>query len=59
MSVTERIIVPLDVATEEAAIALLDKLPQVTFWKVGLELFVSSGPGILKTLKNRQKAHFS
>jgi orotidine-5'-phosphate decarboxylase len=58
MSVTERIIVPLDVATEKAAIALIDQLPQVTFWKVGLELFVSSGPGILATLKNRQKRIF-
>ena len=58
MSVTERIIVPLDVATEKAAIALIDQLPQVTFWKVGLELFVSSGSGILATLKNRQKRIF-
>lgn len=58
MSVTERIIVPLDVSTQEAAIALVDKLPQVTFWKVGLELFVSSGSGILTTLKNRQKHIF-
>lgn len=58
MSVTERIIVPLDVPNEMAAIALLDKLPQVTFWKVGLELFVNSGPGILATLHNRQKRIF-
>jgi orotidine-5'-phosphate decarboxylase len=43
MSITDRIIVPLDVATEAAAIALVDQLPEVTFWKVGLELFVSSG----------------
>ena len=53
-----RIIVPLDVPNEEAAIALIDALPEVTFWKVGLELFVSSGPGILETLKNRQKRIF-
>ncbi len=58
MSITERIIVPLDVSTEEAAIALVDQLPQVTFWKVGLELFVNSGSGILTTLKNRQKRIF-
>jgi len=58
MLITERIIVPLDVPTESAAIALIDTLPQVTFWKVGLELFVSSGPGILATLKNRQKRIF-
>ncbi len=58
MSITDRIIVPLDVSTEEAAIALVDQLPEVTFWKVGLELFVSSGPGILAALKNRQKRIF-
>lgn len=58
MSIAERIIVPLDVATYKAAIALIDQLPQVTFWKVGLELFVSSGPEILATLKNRQKRIF-
>ncbi len=40
---SDRIIVPLDVPTLEAAIALVDRLPEVTFWKVGLELFVSTG----------------
>lgn len=58
MSVSDCIIVPLDVPSEEAAIALIEKLPQVTFWKVGLELFVSSGPSILTILKERQKRIF-
>ena len=58
MSLTERIIVPLDVPNSARAIALIDQLPQVTFWKVGLELFVSSGPVILETLNNRQKRIF-
>ncbi len=57
-SATERIIVPLDVPTMEDAIALLDTLPNVTFWKVGLELFVSAGPAILEHLKQRQKRIF-
>jgi orotidine-5'-phosphate decarboxylase len=57
-SVTDKIIVPLDVSSETAALALLDQLPQVGFWKVGLELFVSSGAPILKTLKARQKRIF-
>jgi orotidine-5'-phosphate decarboxylase len=52
------IIVPLDVPTETAAIALLDQLPQVDFWKVGLELFVSSGSHILEILQERQKRIF-
>ncbi len=58
MSIAERIIVPLDVPTEAAAIALIEQLPQVTYWKVGLELFVSGGAGILKMLKDRQKRIF-
>jgi orotidine-5'-phosphate decarboxylase len=58
LSLTERIIVPLDVPTLDEAIALVEQLPQVQWWKVGLELFVSSGPDILQTLKNRQKRIF-
>lgn len=58
MSAADHIIVPLDVPDEAAAIALLDRLPQVTFWKVGLELFVSAGPHILQVLKKRQKKIF-
>lgn len=55
---SDRIIIPLDVPTEAAAVALLDRLPQATFWKVGLELFVSTGPSLLKILKERQKRIF-
>ncbi len=57
-SVAERIIVPLDVPGESEAIALIEAIPQVTFWKVGLELFVSSGPSILNALKSRNKRIF-
>ena len=58
MPVSDRLIVPLDVPNRQAAVALLDRLPQVTFWKVGLELFVSAGPAILEELKTRQKKIF-
>ncbi|NER77982.1 MAG: orotidine-5'-phosphate decarboxylase, partial [Leptolyngbya sp. SIO1D8] len=58
LSPEERIIVPLDVASEVDACALVDQLPQVTFWKVGLELFVSAGPSILEYLKRRGKQIF-
>ncbi|MBZ8181489.1 orotidine-5'-phosphate decarboxylase [Oscillatoria salina] len=54
----EKIIVPLDVPTLSEAIALLDLLPQVSFWKVGLELFVNCGQEILTILHNRQKRIF-
>ena len=53
-----RIIVPLDVPDEESAIALVDQLPQVVWWKVGLELFTSTGPKILEVLKSKQKRIF-
>ncbi|MGB7440449.1 MAG: orotidine-5'-phosphate decarboxylase [Coleofasciculaceae cyanobacterium] len=58
MSVEDRVIVPLDVPTVSKAIALVEQLPQVRFWKVGLELFVSSGPEIIQILKERQKRIF-
>lgn len=54
----QKIIVPLDVADESAAIALIEKLEEVTFFKVGLELFTSSGPKIIEALKSRQKKIF-
>jgi orotidine-5'-phosphate decarboxylase len=55
---SDRIIVPLDVPTLEAAISLVEQLPQVSFWKVGLELFVSTGPEILQILKEQDKRIF-
>jgi len=58
MSPETRIIVPLDVPDLQSAIALVEELPQVSFWKVGLELFTSTGPQILQELKSRQKRIF-
>jgi orotidine-5'-phosphate decarboxylase len=55
---SDRIIVPLDVPDGAAAIALVNQLPQVNFWKVGLELFVSAGPDLLKQLQDRHKRIF-
>lgn len=54
----QQVIVALDVPDEQSAIALLDQLPQVVWWKVGLELFTSTGPKILEVLKSRQKRIF-
>ena len=54
----DRIIVPLDVPNLEEAIALVNKLPQVSFWKVGLELFVSEGSDILQFLRDKDKRIF-
>lgn len=57
-SPAERIIVPLDVPDAESARRLIDGIPEVTFWKVGLQLFVSSGPDILTYLKAQGKRIF-
>ena len=54
----QKIIVPLDVSSLEDAKTLVNKLPEVSFWKVGLELFVSTGAEILQYLKDRDKKVF-
>ncbi|MDJ0675134.1 MAG: orotidine-5'-phosphate decarboxylase, partial [Calothrix sp. MO_167.B42] len=58
MSKERQVIVPLDVPDTENAIALLNRLTSVSFWKVGLELFTSCGPTILEVLKSRNKKIF-
>jgi orotidine-5'-phosphate decarboxylase len=58
MNAKERIIVPLDVPDEDSATFLINKLEQVTFFKVGLELFTSTGPKIIDLLKSRKKRIF-
>lgn len=58
MTPEDRIIVPLDVSDQEQAIALVQRLPDVNFWKVGLELFVSTGSEILSLLKSLDKRIF-
>lgn len=56
--IAERIIVALDTGSLPTAIHLLDLLPDVLWWKVGLELFTAVGPVILQELKQRQKRIF-
>ena len=58
LPVADRVIVPLDVPSAADAIALMDQLPAVQFWKVGLELFVSGGATVLAELQTRQKRIF-
>ncbi len=48
----EKIIVALDVANEEDAYMLVNRLfPPITYFKIGLKLFVSSGPRVINGLK--------
>ncbi|MDF5710557.1 MAG: orotidine-5'-phosphate decarboxylase [Nostoc sp. S4] len=57
-SAQQRVIVALDMPDEESAIAIVERLEEVTFFKVGLELFTSTGPKILEILKSKQKRIF-
>ncbi len=54
----DKIIVPLDVPDIESAKTLINKLPDVQFWKVGLELFVADGGTIIDELKQAHKKVF-
>lgn len=55
----EHVIVALDFPNEAEAIAMMDCLDdQVSFYKVGLELFLNSGGNIVKEIKARNKSVF-
>ncbi len=58
MHPAQRLIIPLDVASLDQALTLVDQIPQANFWKVGLELFLATGPGVLQELRQRQKRVF-
>lgn len=58
MNYATQIIVPLDVPCKDDAITLIQRLPEVEFWKVGLELFVADGSYILKYLQDEGKKIF-
>jgi orotidine-5'-phosphate decarboxylase len=48
----DRIIVALDVATKKEALALVDQLrEQISFFKVGLQLYTAEGPEIVRAIR--------
>ena len=50
----ERLIVALDVPNAQAAVALASQLSGHVGWlKIGLELFVAEGPGVVRTIRER------
>mgnify|MGYP003388743747 FL=1 len=54
-----RVIVPLDVSSKQAAMALVDRLGgQADFYKVGFELYTRSGPDVVRELVERGKQVF-
>ena len=55
---SEKIIIALDGMDKRNILDLLEKLPEVIWVKVGLELFVTEGPDILSILKDKGKKIF-
>ena len=54
----EKIIIALDGMDKKKVLNLLEQIPEVTWVKVGLELFVSEGPDILSILRDKGKKIF-
>lgn len=53
-----RIIVALDVDSKEKAISLVEQLPGVQTFKIGLKLFTSQGPALLEDIQSLGKSVF-
>ncbi len=51
INTAERIIIALDLRTKQDVLAILKKIPQAQFVKVGMELFYSTGPDLIVCLK--------
>lgn len=50
---SERVIVALDLPEQDRVYEFLDKVPELRFVKVGMELFYSTGPDLVFNLKRR------
>ncbi|WP_269625416.1 orotidine-5'-phosphate decarboxylase [Prochlorococcus marinus] len=55
---SEKIIIALDGMDRNNVFNLLEKIPEITWVKVGLELFVREGPDILSILRDQGKKIF-
>ena len=55
---SEKIIIALDGMDKKNVFNLLEKIPEIIWVKVGLELFVSEGPDVLSILKDKGKKIF-
>src|SRR5438477_510362 len=48
---TDRLIVALDVATKEEALSLVGQLRgQISFFKIGLQLYTAEGPAVVRAI---------
>lgn len=52
-NLAEKIIIALDVAERDKAWQLVEELPEVRWFKIGLELFTSCGPSLISEIKKR------
>lgn len=50
-TLAEKVIIALDVADREKALALVKELPEVRWFKIGLELFTACGPAIIEAIR--------
>ena len=55
---SDKIIVALDGMDRNQAISFLKSCPDISWIKVGLELFTKEGPTIIKTFKDMDKKIF-
>ena len=55
---SEKIIIALDGMDKNHVFTLLEKIPEIVWVKVGLELFVSEGPDVLSMLRDKGKKIF-
>ena len=55
---SEKIIIALDGMDKNHVFKLLEKIPEIVWVKVGLELFVSEGPEVLSILRDKGKKIF-
>ena len=55
---SEKIIIALDGMDKNNVFNLLEKIPEIIWVKVGLELFVSEGPDVLQILRDKGKKIF-
>ncbi len=57
-NLAKKIIVALDVDTEEEALQLTGQLPESEIFKVGLKLFTAKGPSLFEKLRSQNKKVF-
>ena len=55
---SEKIIIALDGMNKNTVFDLLEKIPEIIWVKVGLELFVSEGPDVISILRDKGKKIF-